>query len=252
MHYSWNWGLVFASPYLGWFINGIKWTLLVSLASWIIAFIVGSGIGIARTSPGKLVRTAALAYVSLFRNIPLIVQMFLWFFVLPEVLPAPAGRWLKRDLPNPEVYSAIICLGLFTAARVAEQVRSGIQAIGVGQMQAALALGLTRTQTYRDVLLPNAYRIIVPVLTSEFLTIFKNSSVALTVGVAEVTAQSRRIAEHTFHSYEAYAVATAIYVVITSACIIGMRVVERQTQLPGVEPAERKVPFSFAIKGSTA
>jgi glutamate/aspartate transport system permease protein len=176
--------------------------------------------------------------VSLFRNIPLLVQMFLWFFVLPEVLPATAGHWLKRGLPVPEFFSAVVCLGLFTSARVAEQVRSGIIAVGEGQIRAALALGITRAKTYRYVLLPNAYRTIIPVMTSEFLTIFKNSSVALTIGVAEVTAQSRRIAEYTFHSYEVFALATAIYIFITSICIVLMRIVEHRTQLPGLIGSE--------------
>lgn len=233
MRYNWDWAAVISSPYLGWFADGLKWTILVSVCGWILAFVVGSAIGIARTLPSRHARVFALSYVSLFRNIPLLVQMFLWFFVLPELLPSAAGRWLKRDLPTPELYSAILCLGFFTAARVAEQLRSGIQAIRVGQSQAALALGMTSAQTYRYVLLPNAYRTIIPVLTSEFLTIFKNSSVALTIGVAEITAQSRRIAEYTFHSYEAFAVATAIYIGITSTCILLMRFIEKRSYVPG-------------------
>jgi glutamate/aspartate transport system permease protein len=240
MSYNWDWGAVVAAPYLSWFIEGVQWTLLVSIFGWIIALSVGSLIGIARTLPSRPIKLAALAYVSLFRNIPLLVQMFLWFYVLPELLPDAAGKWLKRDLPTPEFYTAVVCLGLFTAARVAEQLRSGIEALRPGQRHAGLALGLSLGQTYRYILLPNAFRIIIPVLTSEFLTIFKNSSVALAVGLLELTAQSRRVSEYTFHSYEALAIATAIYMLITTVCMLLMRVVEARSAVPGMPSLGRK------------
>jgi len=134
--------------------------------------------------------------------------MFLWFFVLPELLPEEAGRWLKRDLPYPEFFSAIMCLGLYTAARIAEQVRSGIASVPPGLGAAARASGLSLAQTYRYVLLPLGFRIIVPPLTSELLGIFKNTSIALTIGVMEITASSREVESYTFQGYEAFAAAT--------------------------------------------
>jgi glutamate/aspartate transport system permease protein len=136
-------------------------------------------------------------------------------------------------MPMPEVSNAILGLGFYTASRVAEQVRSGIQSMPRGQTDAALAMGLTLPQAYRHVLLPMAYRIAIPPLTSEFLTIFKNSSVALTIGVLELTAQARQISEYTYRTFEAFTVATVIYVLITMAVTLLMREVERRVRVPG-------------------
>jgi glutamate/aspartate transport system permease protein len=133
----------------------------------------------------------------------------------------------------PEFWSAVLCLGFYTASRVAEQVRSGIQSMAKGQGEAALAIGLTRPQAYRHVLLPMAYRIVIPPLTSEFLTIFKNSSVALVIGVLELTAQARQISEYTFRTFEAFTVATVVYLLITLAVTVGMRLLEHRVRVPG-------------------
>ena len=127
-----------------------------------------------------------------------------------------------------------VCLGLYTASRVAEQVRSGIQSIGQGQNNAGLATGLTTVQVYRYILLPVGYRIMIPPLTSEFLTIFKNSSVALTIGVLEITAQARQIEEYTFQGFEAFTTATILYIIVTSIVMILMRVVEGRVSIPGM------------------
>ncbi|HET7730597.1 MAG TPA: amino acid ABC transporter permease, partial [Usitatibacter sp.] len=220
--------------YLGWLGSGTLWTLLVSILAWIIAFTLGSILGVLRTTPLRIPRRIATAYVELFRNVPLLVQMFLWYFVMPEVIPKAWGDWIKTELPNLvelpfaqfsmwEFMAAVACLGLYTASRVAEQVRAGIQSLPVGQTNAGLAIGLTLPQVYRHVTMPMAYRIIVPPMTSEFLTIFKNSSTALTIGVLELTAQSRQISEYTFKTFEAFTAATLIYIVITLAVIYLMR-----------------------------
>jgi glutamate/aspartate transport system permease protein len=230
--------------YLGWLASGTMWTLLVSIAAWIIAFSLGSILGVLRTTPLRIPRAIATAYVELFRNIPLLVQMFLWYFVMPEVIPKAWGDWIKTELPNLvelpfaqfsmwEFLAAVMCLGLYTASRVAEQVRAGIQSLPVGQINAGLAIGLTLPQVYRHVTMPMAYRIIVPPMTSEFLTIFKNSSTALTIGVLELTAQSRQISEYTFKTFEAFTAATLIYIVITLVVIYLMRWLEGRVAVPG-------------------
>lgn len=233
MRYNWNWGILFEDPYFGWLVTGIEWTLIVSSVAWIIAFSLGSLVGVARTVNSVPVRAVATAYVELFRNIPLLVQMFIWFYVVPEMLPDDLGRWMKRDMPFPEVTSAILCLGTYTASRVAEQVRAGIESIPRGQTMAGLAMGLTLPQVYRYLLVPVGYRIIVPPLTSEFLTIFKNSSLALTIGVAEVLFQARQIENYTFQGFEAFTAATAIYVVVTLIVVFVMHRVEQRTRIPG-------------------
>jgi glutamate/aspartate transport system permease protein len=148
------------------------------------------------------------------------------------MLPKAMGDWLKA-LPNAPFVTAVICLGFFTSARVAVQVTAGIQALSGGQRLAALALGLSRVQAYRHVLLPLAVRIILPPLTSEFLNIIKNSSVALTIGLMELTASARAIQEFSFQVFEAFSAATLIYVVVNILVVAGMAVVERKLALPG-------------------
>ena len=234
MQYNWDWGVIFREPYQEWIISGIGWTISVSIAAWILAFSLGSIIGILRTTNNRISRRIATVYVEIFRNIPLIVQMFLWYFVFPELLPNDAGMWVKREMPMPEFTTAAVCLGLYTASRVAEQVRSGIQSVGQGQSNAGLATGLTTVQVYRYILLPVGYRIMIPPLTSEFLTIFKNSSVALTIGVLEITAQARQIEEYTFQGFEAFTTATVLYILVTSIVMILMRVVEGRVSIPGM------------------
>lgn len=219
--------------YLDWVLSGIKWTLLLSVLGWIIAFVLGSILGVLRTAPLAILRLPATIYVEVFRNVPLLVQMFIWYFVVPEVAPKAAGDWLKTQMPMPEFWNGVLCLGTYTASRVAEQVRAGIQSIPRGQLHAGLAIGLTLPQTYRHVLLPMSYRIIIPPLTTEFLTIFKNSSVALTIGVLELTAQARQISEYTFQTFEIFTIATVVYALITLTVTFTMRWVEHRTRVPG-------------------
>jgi glutamate/aspartate transport system permease protein len=241
MNYRWNWGVLFQEPYLGWLLSGLRWTVLVALAAWAIALALGTAIGVARTLPSRSARAFGATYVEVFRNVPVLVQLFLWFYVLPELLPEPWGRWLKRDLPLPEFWTSVLCLGCYAAARVAEQVRAGIEAVPRGQRAAALASGLTLGQAYRLVLLPIAFRVIIPPLTSEFLSIIRASSVALTIGLLELTAQSRQIENYTFQGFESFAAATALYAAIAAAATLAMHLLERRTRIPG-----------FVAKGSLA
>lgn len=233
MDYNWNWAVLFQEPYLGWLISGVQWTFAVAIAAWLIAMVVGIAVGVGRTLPSKTIALVCTTYVELFRNVPLLVQLFLWYFVVPEMVPQDVGRWMKRDMPNPEYVTAVVALGLYTASRVAEQVRAGIQAVGKGLTKAAYANGFSVAQTYRYVLLPISFRTIVPPMTSEFLTIFKNSSLALTIGLLELTAQSRQIAEYTFQGFEAYAAATVIYVCIALLATVLMHGLERYSRIPG-------------------
>jgi len=234
MTYRWDWSVLVSEPYLGWLLTGLGWTLLVAGAAWVLALAVGVTVGVLRTLPNRAARTFGTAYVETFRNVPLLLQLFVWYFVLPELLPAPVGNWIKRDLPLPEYWTAVIGLGLFTAARVAEQTRAGIQAIGRGQAMAAAASGMTLAQSYRYILLPLAARNVLPPLTSEFLNVVKNSSLALTIGLLELTGQSRQIESATFHGIEAFTAATLTYVVLTTVVIVALRAVERLVAIPGL------------------
>ena len=234
MNYNWNWGILVTDPYLGWIFTGLVWTFLVAISAWMIAFSLGSVIGIMRTVDQPILRTIGATYVEIFRNIPLLVQMFLWYFIFPELLSEEAGMWVKRGIPMPEFWTAVICLGTYTASRVAEQVRAGINAISQGQRHAAKAIGLTPSQVYLYVLLPISYRTIIPPMTSEFLGIFKNSSLALTIGVLELTAQTRQIEEYTFQGFEAFTAATVLYIVVTFMVMMIMMKVEKKVSIPGV------------------
>jgi glutamate/aspartate transport system permease protein len=222
-----------AQPYFEWMVSGLSWTIIVACAAWVIAFSLGSVVGVSRTVENRTIRLIATTYVEMFRNVPLLAQMFIWFFVLPELLPEDAGRWVKRELPLPEYWTAIVCLGMYHASRTAEQVRAGIESIPRGQTQAGLAMGLTQIQVYRHVLLPVSYRIIIPPLTSDFMGVFKNSSVALTIGVMELTAQSRQIAEYTFNIFEVFTATTVCYMVVTLIVVTIMRFVEAKVRIPG-------------------
>jgi glutamate/aspartate transport system permease protein len=233
MKYNWNWSVLFEQQYFDWIVSGTLWTIYLSLAASVIAFFLGSLIGILRTLDNKILNFIGTTYVEIFRNIPLLVQMFIWYFVFPELVPKEFGNWLKQDLPNPEFSSALFCLGTYTASRVAEQVRSGINSVSTGVGSAGYATGLTTYQLYIYVLLPIAYRIIIPPLTSEFLTIFKNSSLALTIGLMELTARSNMIMDWTFQGFEAFTAATVIYVSVTMIVTLIMQRVENKTQIPG-------------------
>ncbi len=241
MSYHWNWGILLSpvstgepTTYLGWLISGFWVTISVSLVAWVIALIVGSFFGVLRTVPNKWASGAGTVYVAVFRNIPLIVQFFIWYFVLPEILHKSIGTWFKELPPNVQFFAAsIICLGLFTAARVCEQVRAGINALPRGQRAAGLAMGFTQWQTYRYVLLPVAWRIIVPPITSEFLNIFKNSAVASTIGLLDLSAQARQLVDYTAQSYESFIAVTVAYMLINLVVMTLMRRVEAKTRLPG-------------------
>ncbi len=238
MNYHWNWAIFGdVSPdgvhaYWQTLLLGAGWTLTTAAFAWLIALALGSLVGVMRTMPFAWAARLSNAYVELFRNIPLLVQMFLWYFVMPEVVPRAFGTWLKQ-LPDASFYTAVVALGLYMSARVAEQVRAGIQSLPRGQRYAGLALGLTLPQTYAYVLLPMTFRIILPPLTSEFLNTIKNSAVALTIGLMELTARARSMQEFSFQVFEAFTVATVIYIVINIIVTLGMRALERRVAVPG-------------------
>ena len=240
MAYSWNWQ-VFLQPsatgegtYLAWLFEGLKWTIALSLGAWIIALLFGSIVGVLRTVPNRWLNKLATGYVEVFRNIPLLVQLFIWYFVLPELLPVDWGNAFKQTDPLLQQFlSAMLCLGLFTSARVAEQVRAGINSLPPGQRAAGLAMGFTLPQLYRYVLLPMAYRIIVPPLTSEFLNIFKNSAVATTIGLVELSRQAQQLVDFTAQPYEAFIAVTLLYVIINATVMSLMRRLEQRVRIPG-------------------
>ena len=238
MNYNWNWGIFWQpSPegtgtYLDMLLSGLKWTLATAACAWVLALILGSIVGVMRTLPSPAANRLGGAYVEIFRNIPILVQLFLWYFVLPELLPRAAGLWLKQ-MSNAPFFTAAIGIGFYMSARVAELVRAGVNALPRGQQMAGKALGLTTAQTYRYILLPMAYRIILPPLSSEFLNTIKNTAVAFTIGLLELTGRARSMQEFSFQVFEAFTAATLLYLLVNAVVVMGMRTIERRVAVPG-------------------
>lgn len=214
-------------------LSGLGWTVAVTLLAWVMAFVLGSLVGVARTSERRWLAVLGNAYVELFRNIPLIVQFFIWYFVLPGLIPAVRDWVLELDPTWHQFVTAVLCLGFFTASRIAEQVRSGIQSLPSGQRQAAFALGLSPFQAYRFVLLPMAYRVILPPLTSEVMNLIKNTAVAYSIGLVELFFRTREMGEMTFRYFEAFGAATLIYVAFALLANRLMAWIERRVAVPG-------------------
>ena len=241
MNYNWHWKVLLETEpggtgsYLHYLLVGLGWTLAAALVAWVIALALGGVIGTLRTTKIRWVVRLGDLYVEIFRNIPLIVQMFLWFFVMPELLPQALGDWIKQ-MPPPwgSFVPAVLCLGIFTSVRVAEQVRAGINSLPRGQRMAGTAMGLTQAQTYRYVILPQSFRIILPPLTSEFMNVIKNSSVALTIGLLELTGRARAMQEFSFRVFEAFTAATVIYLITNLLVVLVMRALEKRVRVPGL------------------
>jgi glutamate/aspartate transport system permease protein len=212
--------------YLEWMFHAWGWTLSVAVCAWFVAVIVGALVGTARTLPNSpwLVRLAN-AWVELFRNIPILVQLFIWYFVVPRLFP------LFQQVPG--FLLVVFALGFFTSARIAEQVRAGVQALPRGQRYAGMAMGFTTAQTYRYVILPMAFRIILPPLTSESMNLLKNSSVAFAVSIAELTMFAMQAQEETSRGIEVYLAVTGLYALSAFAVNRVFAFIEKKVQIPG-------------------
>ncbi|MBL0422240.1 amino acid ABC transporter permease [Ramlibacter sp. AW1] len=228
---TWDWAVFLGDDgsgrtYLEWLFEAWQWTLAVAGGSWVVAVVVGAFVGTLRTLPNSpwLVR-AGNAWVELFRNIPILVQLFIWYFVVPKVFPP------FREVPG--YLLVVFALGFFTSARIAEQVRAGIQSLPRGQRNAGMAMGFSTWQTYRYVLLPMAFRIILPPLTSESMNLLKNSSVAFAVSIPELTMYAMQVQEETSRGIEVYLVVTAAYAVSAFAVNRVFAYIERRVQIPG-------------------
>jgi len=234
---NWDWQVFFEDPggkiptYWQWMLSAWGWTISVSVCGLVLALLVGSVIGTIRTLPDSpwLVRFGN-AWVELFRNVPLLVQIFLWYHVVPKLFPVMANV--------PPFLLVVFALGFFTSARIAEQVRAGIQSLPKGQRYAGLAMGLTLPQTYRYVLLPMAFRIVIPPLTSESMNIIKNSSVAFAVSIAELTFFAQQSAEETSQPIMMYTAATVLYFVSAFSVNRVAKFIETRVQIPGTQGAK--------------
>ena len=228
---TWDWKVFLnddggGRTYLQWMFDAWGWTLAVAACAWVIAMFFGALMGTFRTLPNSpwLARLGNV-WVELFRNVPLLVQIFLWYFVIPKLIPP------MKEVPG--FVLVVMALGFFTSARIAEQVRAGVQALPRGQRYAGMAMGFTTVQTYRYVILPMAFRIIMPPLTSESMNLLKNSSVAFAVSIAELTMFAMQAQEETSRGVEIYLAVTALYAISAFGVNRAMALVEKKLQIPG-------------------
>jgi glutamate/aspartate transport system permease protein len=231
--YKFDWSVLWREPYGEWMLQGIWLTLQLGFLAWIIALSLGVFLGTMRAAPWKLLRLVSTIYVEIFRNVPFLVQLFFWFYAGPMIF----GKTLQfkiNAISGLNYYAAVVGLGLYTASRVAEHVRAGFASIGQGQYQAVLSTGMTQWQMYWHVMIPHALRLVIPPLTTEFLTIFKNSSVAMTIGVAETTFMSYKIDSDTFHGLEATTGAMFVYLVLGMVVVKTMSYFEKKFRIHGL------------------
>ena len=228
---KWDWQILLndtggGETYLRWMMSAWGWTCSVAVLSLIVALVVGSLVGILRTTPNPWFVGFGNAWTEFFRNIPLLVQIFVWYHVIPSIFLS------LRAVPS--FVLVVIALGFFTSARISEQVRAGIQSLPQGQRYAGLAMGLTLPQTYRYVLLPMAYRIIIPPLTSESMNILKNTSVAFAVSIAELTMFALQASEETSRFEEIFIPVTFLYFISAFAINRIAAFIERRLRVPGM------------------
>ena len=232
MNYKFDWAVLWTGQSGQWLLSGLITTLELSACAWVLAVALGILSGALRTMPFRPLRAVATFYVEFFRNVPLLVWMFFWYFGVPPFLPVAVQEWLFSH--GLEFWAAVCALGVYSGARFSEVLRSGIQSIPRTQLEASVASGLTVAQAYRYVILPIALRLIIPPATSESLNLLKNSSVALTISVAELTFQTRQIETYTAKAIEALTAGTVIYLVLCVSLASVMAWVERRTAIPGL------------------
>jgi His/Glu/Gln/Arg/opine family amino acid ABC transporter permease subunit len=232
MNYRFDWSVLWSGQTGALLLQGIETTLELSLIGWLIAVVLGVVSGALRTLPIPPLRWLAAGYVEFFRNVPLLVWMFVWYFAVPPLLPQAFQDFLLDH--GVEFWAGVFALGVYHGARFAEVIRSGISAIPRTQFEAAASTGLTIAQTYRLVILPVALRLIVPPATNETLALLKNSSIALTIGVAELTFQVRQIETYTAKAFEALVAGTIIYLILCLAISALSAQIERRVAIPGM------------------
>ena len=238
MQYKFDWSVLWTGQSGEWLLSGLIVTLELSALGWLLAVVLGIVSGALRTVPYRPLRALATFYVEFFRNVPLLVWMFFWYFAVPPLLPEATREFLFAH--SLEFWAAVVALGVYSGARFSEVLRSGIQAIPRTQFEASVASGLTTFQSYRYVILPVALRLILPPATSESLNLLKNSSVALTISVAELTFQTRQVETYTAKAIEALTAGTLIYLVLCVSLATIMGWVERRTAIPGLITAGRQ------------
>jgi polar amino acid transport system permease protein len=205
--------LVLHGQYHDWLVAGLRLSLELAGVTFVFALPLAIGVALLRLAPNAALRALGAAYVEGIRNVPLLAHLLFWYFGAPELLPDGLKERLYAG--NVEFISAVVALTLYTAAFMAEDIRSGIRAIPVVQFEAGRALGFGFLGTMRRVILPQALRITVPPLVSQTLNLWKDTSIATVIGVAEMMYQAARVESASFRSAESFAFATAAYLSVS-------------------------------------
>ncbi|WP_312995644.1 amino acid ABC transporter permease [Achromobacter animicus] len=232
MHYIFDFSAIFQGEYPDWLLRGVITTLALAGLSWILAFFVGSLLAVIRLTGSPVANGLVATYVAFHRNVPMLVHIMFWYFGVPALLPSAVTDWLNSH--GSEFILSCIAIGLVMSAYVCEDLRSAVRGIPAGQVEAARALGLSFLKTMRKVVLPQAFRIAIPPLLNQTLLLLKNTSLAMAIGVTELTAAAREIENNTFRTFEAYAVVTAIYLVLSFLIMGGGAMLQRRYRPLGV------------------
>jgi len=213
LSYKFDWSVITSGQYHDWLVSGLKVTLQLSLAGIILSFLLGLIVAIMRMSHLKLFRWTACVFLEFTRNTPLLVQIFFWYFGSYKLLPTALNEWLNNT--GFEFAAGLIALTIYTSAFIAEDIRSGVLSIPKEQMEAAQSSGFSYLRSMQYIILPQAVRITIPPLVNQFLNLAKNSSLAMTIGVMELTYQARQVESYTFKGFEAFTAATVVYLAIS-------------------------------------
>jgi len=212
-------------------LHGIVLMLELTALAWILAMVLGTLLALVRMGRSRVAQSAVAGWVEYHQNVPMLVQIFLWYFGISTLLPSGAQIWLNQH--GGEFAFATISVGLATSAYMSESLRGGIRAIPTAQVEAARALGLTYLQSFRHVIFPQAFRISLPTLINHTVLLFKNTSLAMTIGVAELTYATREIESRTFKTVETYLFATVVYLGISLLIMALGSLAERRLRLAG-------------------
>jgi polar amino acid transport system permease protein len=210
LNYQFDWAVVISGKYFDWLVSGVVVTIKLSVVSIALSFLLGLVIAVMRMSRFRPVYWFAHGYLEFFRNTPLLVQIFFWYFGSYKVLPDAVNQWLNAQ--GFEFAAAVIALTIYTSAFIAEDIRSGVRSIPKEQMEAARSSGFSYVRSMFYIILPQAVRLTIPPLINQFLNLTKNSSLAMTIGVAELMYQARQVESYTFKGFEAFSAATVVYV----------------------------------------
>ena len=213
--------------------DGVLTTLRLFVASGLLAIVVGVVLTTLRALPVKLFKGFVIVVVEYHRNVPVLVQILVWYFGVPQLLPVGLRDWINAG--NTEFVFATLALALNAGAFISEDLRSGLRAIPHTQQEAAWSIGLTYLQSFRYVVLPQGIRVATPALLNQALLLFKNSSLAMAIGVHELMYRTRQIDNLTFRTFDVFMVATILYLIGTLALMaLSEHVAKRRTAPSGV------------------